>query len=115
MAVKKLIRIESKEKVAELYWQCLNMTHAQILDRVNEQITMFENCILHAILFDHARGKIDTLNTMLNRILGNPKDSIDIKAEVKTESKLDISKLSDKELESLYSIMKKSAAKNVTR
>ena len=112
MATKNLIRIESKEKVAELYWRILNMTRAEIMDRLNQRIPMFEECIIFAIVFDAARGKTDTLTSMLNRILGNTKDSIDVKAEVTNKNELDLSKLTKQELESLLKIMEKGNAKS---
>ena len=105
------IRIESKERVAELYWRVLNMTRAQILDRLNESPTMFEESILFSILHDAAKGQTDTIDTMLNRVLGHPKESIDIKANVESKNELDVSKLDKGELENLLKLLEKGNAK----
>jgi hypothetical protein len=105
------IRVESKERVAELYWRVLNMTRSEILDRVNESPTMFEECILFAILRDSEKGQTDTIDTMLNRVLGNPKDSIDIKANVESKNELDVSRLNKEELKNLLKLLEKGNAK----
>lgn len=107
----KSIRIESKERVAELYWRCLNMTRAQILDRINESPTMFEECVLFSILRDATRGQTTTIDTMLNRVLGNPKELIELKADVSSKNELDVSKLTKDELKNLLLIMEKGNVK----
>lgn len=109
----KQIIVNSRESVAKLYWQCVNLTKEELAARIKEKCSVFEEGILRAIIKDMEKGNIVTLEKLMDRAIGKPKEFIDLSAHVSTEQAVDVSKLSTQEIENLLSIMQKGAIKNI--
>jgi len=108
----KRVRIESRETVAKLYWDCVNLTKQELVERLKATPTIFEEGVLRAIVKDMEKGTTTTLDKLMERVLGKPKEIIEMTSEVRTESSIDVSKLTTQELENFLALMKKGAIKN---
>lgn len=109
----KQITVNSRETVAKLYWSCVNLNKEQLAARIKESCSVFEEGVLRAIIKDMEKGNIVTLEKLMDRVIGKPKEFIDLSAHVSTEKSVDVSKLSTQEIENLLSIMQKGAIKNL--
>lgn len=106
------IRIETKEAVAKLYWDCVNRTKLEMTERINANPTVFEEGILRAILKDMTRGQTITLEKLMDRVIGKPKEVINITGDIRTESTVNLELLSVEEIKSLLLFTKKASIKN---
>lgn len=109
----KQIMVNSRETVARLYWSCVNLNKEQLAERLRQNPSVFEEGILRAIIKDMEKGQMITLEKLMDRVIGKPKEYIELDASVSTEKAVDVSKLTNEELENLLSIMKKGALTNV--
>jgi hypothetical protein len=109
----KNIIVNSKETVAKLYWSCVNLTKEELANRLKNNPSVFEEGILRAIIKDMEKGQMITLEKLMDRVIGKPKESIDLSANVSTQNSVDVSKLTTQEIENLLSIMQKGAIKNL--
>lgn len=112
-AVMKAIRYETKEAIAKLYLDCLHLTTAELMAKLgtketpNMTLTMFERNIISALWKDSAKGQVTTLEKLVERILGKPKEFIDLSGTVKLENALDMSKLTDEDVRTMLDIHKR--------
>jgi len=107
-ALTKAIRIESKETVAKLYWDCLNLNNGQMEARIADPlVTLFERNVLYAIVKDIGKGRVQTIQMLTERVLGRPKEYIDLTASVNIDSAIDTTKLTPDELDTLLMLMNK--------
>jgi hypothetical protein len=109
----KAIKVNSRETVAKLYWQCVNLTKVELSERIKQSCSVFEEGVLRAIIKDMEKGNITTLEKLMDRVIGKPKEFIDLSAHISTEKSVDVSKLTTQEIENLLSIMQKGAIKNI--
>jgi hypothetical protein len=109
----KQIKVNSRETVARLYWSCVNLNKEELAARLKQNPSIFEEGILRAIIKDMEKGQMITLEKIMDRVIGKPKEYIELDASVSTEKSVDVSKLTNEELENLLSIMKKGALTNV--
>ena len=103
----KKVRINSREAVILLFWDIMNLSKDQIEARLKERPSLLEEGYVRAIVKDMQRGTITTLNNLTERVIGKPKEYINISGDVKLDHAVDVTKLSSEELESLLTLMKK--------
>lgn len=104
----KAIRISSKETVARLYWDVVNLTEEQIKHRLTHpMLTLLERNILAAVLKDVSRGTITTVEKLMERTLGKPKEVINLEGVINQGNAVDLSKLSNEEIVALMKLLKR--------
>lgn len=104
----KAIRISSKETVARIYWDVVNMTEAQIGVRLKDpSLPLLERNVLAAVLKDIAKGTITTVEKLMERTLGKPKEVIQLDGVINQGNAVDLSKLSNDEVISLMTLLKR--------
>jgi len=104
----KAIRISSKETVARIYWDVVNMTEAQIGVRLKDpNLPLLERNVLAAVLKDIAKGTITTVEKLMERTLGKPKEVIQLDGVINQGNAVDLSKLSNDEVISLMTLLKR--------
>lgn len=107
------LKVESKEAVAKLFWNLLHLTQHEVEEKLSKasasRTTMFELGILHALVKDTQKGKIDCLKMMKETVIGRPKEIIELSGAVKIDKTVDVSKLTDVELEILLAMMSKAS------
>jgi len=80
------IRMSSREHIHELYWQMLNMNCAQVTQKLlDPDINIVEACIIKAILHDMEEGSTKTIESMMNRVIGKPKETHEIMGKMTIE------------------------------
>lgn len=104
----KAIRISSRETVARLYWDVVNMTETQISERLKDKsLPLLERNILAAVIKDIGRGTITTVEKLMERTLGKPKEVIQLDGVINQGNAVDLSKLSNDEVISLMTLLKR--------
>jgi len=107
----KRLKVESKEAVAKLFWELLHMSPQEIEIRSDKSnwpnISIFEFGILSALVQDAKKGKTDTLRMMKETVIGKPREIIQLEGKVNVEKTVDVSKLTDDELQTLLDMMAK--------
>lgn len=78
----------------------------------NKDATVLEKAFAKAVLEDLRKGKLDSIDRLLNRAIGKPRESMDIttKGEKIGGAGYDLSKYSDEELRTLAELQRKGRA-----
>jgi len=103
----KRTKLNSRESIILLFWDIMNLTKDQIEARLKERPSLLEEGYVRAIVKDMQRGTVTTLNNLTERVIGKPKEFIDVSGNVNLNHAVDISKLSTEELDALQKIMMK--------
>lgn len=104
----KAIRYESKETVARLYWDIVNLSKVQLGERLKDPtVSLFEENILRAVLDDMKKNKFSTIERMMERVLGKPNQPIHLEGAVDTSGGVDLTKLTLEELKQYRELMRK--------
>jgi hypothetical protein len=114
-ATVKSVRIRSRETVAELLWEIMNLNRTQLETRVkargDEMRTIFEESILRGIARDMVKGETKTVEMLMNRTMGQAKQYIDLNAVIDNSNAMDFSKLTLEEKKVLLALQRKGSLK----
>lgn len=104
----KAIRYCSKETVAKLYWDVVNMNRQEVERRLADPtLSLFERNVLAAIVKDISKGVITTIEKLMERVLGKPKEVIHLDGVINQGNAVDLSKLTNEEIMTLMTLVKR--------